>query len=254
MMKINAFEQVQKLYEDSVQKKQDPFFAHEKEKGKAERAAVYQPSEEKAVTGTSAESKLSDEAKALLAKIREKYGNMDIMVGDFSTEEEAQAMLARGTKEYSVLFTSDELEKMAADEEYANENFNRIDEAVKTMQDIADQLAEEDSDTQIDRIGISFGSDGKMEIFAALREASDKQAERIEKAREEKAQEAKEDEKKAETEKTSPFADRAPRPEKTALVRASNLNELVEKIKEMNWDVIEAKYPPKEGGKIDFTA
>ncbi len=46
---------------------------------------------------------LSQNAKNLLKELQHKYGNMDIIVGNFEAEEDAQAYLDRGTKDYSVL-------------------------------------------------------------------------------------------------------------------------------------------------------
>ena len=47
--------------------------------------------------------KLSRGAKKLLEELRKTYSNMDFIVADYETEEEAQGYLSRGTKEYSVL-------------------------------------------------------------------------------------------------------------------------------------------------------
>ena len=61
------------------------------------------------------ELNLSDEAKDLLQELKEKYRNMDFMVAHFSSDEEAQSYLSRGTKDYSVLIDPETLEAMAAD-------------------------------------------------------------------------------------------------------------------------------------------
>ena len=57
---------------------------------------------------------LSDKAKALLQELKKTYNNMDFMVADYDSEEEAASYLSRGTKEYSVLIDAEELERMAA--------------------------------------------------------------------------------------------------------------------------------------------
>ena len=46
---------------------------------------------------------LSSKAKALLQELKKTYSNMDFMVADYESEEEAASYLSRGTKEYSVL-------------------------------------------------------------------------------------------------------------------------------------------------------
>ena len=51
--------------------------------------------------------------------------------------------MSRGTKEYSVMVSSDELEKMAADEDYYNKNINTIDDAVKKSKEINEKFGAE---------------------------------------------------------------------------------------------------------------
>ena len=58
---------------------------------------------------------LSDAAKNLLAELREKYGNMDISVAEWSTDEEQDYYAEQSDKDYSVLINPELLEKMAAD-------------------------------------------------------------------------------------------------------------------------------------------
>ena len=48
--------------------------------------------------------------------MQKKYGDMDFFVADYSSDDEAQRYLSRGSKEYSVLIEPELLEKMAADE------------------------------------------------------------------------------------------------------------------------------------------
>ena len=64
---------------------------------------------------TNDEAKLSDKAKSFLENLRKKYGDYDFIVSnDMDTSKTVGS-----TKEYSVMFTAEELEKMAADEDYA---------------------------------------------------------------------------------------------------------------------------------------
>ena len=82
-------------------------------------------------TEAAGQKTLSKDAQAVLDKLKSKYGNMDFFVADPDSEDEAKEIMSRGTKEYSVMISSDELEKMAADEDYYNKNINTIDDAVK---------------------------------------------------------------------------------------------------------------------------
>ena len=58
---------------------------------------------------------LSQGAKELLNEMQKKYGDMDFFVADYSSDDEAQRYLSRGSKEYSVLIEPELLEKMAAE-------------------------------------------------------------------------------------------------------------------------------------------
>ena len=85
---------------------------------------------------TSAEDKLSSKAKAYLEKLRKQFGDKDFFVLDDINSDSATDALNKSTKEYSVLFSPDEIEKMAADEKYAEEKLNQIDNAVNMAEKI----------------------------------------------------------------------------------------------------------------------
>ena len=65
---------------------------------------------------------LSRAAQKLLKELQKSYKNMDFIVADYETDEEAAALLSRGKEEYSALISADELEKMAADENVKKKN------------------------------------------------------------------------------------------------------------------------------------
>ena len=79
---------------------------------------------------------LSKAAQKLLKDLQKKYSNMDFMVADYETEEEAAAYLSKGTSEYSTLLTPEELEKMAADDSVKEKNLKTLDEAVTKLNDM----------------------------------------------------------------------------------------------------------------------
>ena len=60
--------------------------------------------------------KLSTDAQKYLEQLKGKYKNVDFIVADFSSDEEAQKHLATGNGEYNCVITPDTLEKMATDE------------------------------------------------------------------------------------------------------------------------------------------
>ena len=143
-----------------------------------------------AKTQNASSVKLSEKAQDMLEKLRKKYKNMDFMAVDFEKEDEVKSVLSHGTKEFSVLFSSDELEKMASDEKYEKEYMNRIEGAVHMSDQINRRFGFEsasgENDTQIMKIGIGLQKDGSTTFFAELEKSSAMQRERIEKAQEEK--------------------------------------------------------------------
>ena len=210
--------------------------ARDAEKAKADSA--------RKTTDASKESKkapnLSKAAQNLLKELQKKYGNMDFIVADFETDEEAASLLSRGNAEYSTLFTPDELEKMAADESVKKKNMEILDGAVEKLDDMKKQLGEKGED--VTRIGIAIGNDGEVSFFAELEKNSEKQRERIEKNREEK---------KAEETETEKYMQGA-RPGKRTTVFASSVSELAEKIAQVDWDKVKEERYEASGQRFNF--
>ena len=197
MNKIDAYSVYQNsYYENSVNKK-----------GKNEKSQKAKTEE----TKKKDKVELSDRAKALLQELQKTYGNMDFIVADYETDEEAAAYLSRGTKEYSVLIEPELLEEMAADESVKEKYLGIIDGARQDLQSAKEQLGEEGKD--ITRLGIS-----------------------IDKVKENKKAE------KTEQERT-----------KKARVRAESLEELLEKIKNIDWDAIKEEEKATTGNKFDYS-
>lgn len=153
---------------------------------------------------------LSKTAQDYLEKLRKKYGNMDFIVADFSSDEEADKLLGKGKGEYNVLITPDLLEKMAADESVAAEYEGLIDQSVESIDGIKEGLGE-DAD-MVEKYGVTIDRDGNVslraklidgllgkdgsdtvkastveDMLAQLKEAKESQAEKLAKIREEKA-------------------------------------------------------------------
>jgi len=191
---------------------------------------------------------LSDKAKSLLEELKEKYQNMDFFVAKYNSDEEASDIMARGTKEYGVLIDPETLEKMAEDEEVKNQYLAVIDGATDKFEEMKTQL--EDSGSEVERLGMVINGDGTVDYFAKLRENTEKQAkdqaEKIEECRAEKIKARKEEEKERLEKKK----------EKTVTVRASSIEELVKKVKEIDWTTIQEtkkEEAPEVGGKFDFS-
>ena len=213
---------------------------------------------------------LSEKARALLDKLKEKYENADIMVADFSSDEEAKDIMSRGTKEFSILLTSDELEKMANDEEVEKENTTKIDDAMAFSEDVKAEA--EKNGSEVKSFGVSFNSDGTVSYFAELEKASKAQSERIQAERDQKRADAKEAAKKAEKEQAEKRAEEKRGANKGSSlygkdgkmamgddvkrtsVQANSAEELLEAIGKVDWENIKGVQKETQGGKFDFTA
>lgn len=134
--------------------------------------------------------KLSERAQKLLDELKEKFGNTDFFVADYSSEEEASRILSATEKEYGVLMTADELEKMAADEEYKDKIIGIIEQGQSTIDEFKNSLSEEEL-ASVKSVGFTVSDDGTMKFFAELQKQSEQNAERIEKIREERRSEEK---------------------------------------------------------------
>lgn len=202
------------------------------------------------------ESKLSSKAQEFLKNLRKQYGDYDFFVGN--SKDDLKALTKSGSKEFSVIFSNAELERMANDENYAKEKMQSVEKAVKMSREINQKYGFEQafgkegaSGTEITRIGIAFNEDGTTTFFAELEKSSAKQRERMDKVREEKRAEKKEEEKKAEKELKSYSKGNADT--KRTSVRASSMEELFEKISAVDWDHVKAEKMPESGSRYDFS-
>lgn len=213
-------------------------------------------SAKEAVSGTrdtSGTARLSDKAKRLLEKLRKTYGDIDFMVADFEKGDDAKRILSRGTREFSVLFSVEELEKMASDEKYEQEYMNGVKGAIRMSEQINAQFGYEsafgkDADkAEVTRIGIAFHKDGTMSFFAELEKSSEKQRERIEESRKERAEERRKAQKEQRAERTHRDT-----PVKRATVQASSREELIKKMNGIDWRRI-SEEEQDEGSRFDFS-
>lgn len=176
--------------------------------------------------------KLSDSAMDLLKELREKYGNMEISVAKWSTDEE-QDYYARGCKkDYSVLIDPELLEKMAADESVRAEYEAVLDQAGDKSAELKEALGE--NADKIKSFSISMDANGKIsyavQLIKDFEERNAKRAESAEKSAEEIREERLEERKakKREDEK-----------ERLERITADSMDELIEKIKNKFYPVEE---------------
>lgn len=194
---------------------------------------------------------LSDKAKALLQELKKTYNNADFYVAEYENEEEAADYLSRGSKDYSVLIDPEELERMANDEEVKKQNLSLLDESLNKLGEIKEELKETGREDEVVSLGVNIGKDGQVSYFAQLEKAGERQKEFVDKIREEKKDAAKE----AEAERTGKGQDRYNyEHSKRATVTADNVEDLLDQIRNFNWDnVKEETTIPMPGKNFDFT-
>ena len=253
MNKIDGYSVYQQTSYNSIKKNKTEEANSNNKAGKTDKANKTEKLEAKV--------ELSKEAKALLEELRKKYGNMDFMVADYDSEEEASDILSRGTKEYSVLIESEMLEKMAADEEYKAKQLGILEEATGNLKEMSQQLGDKAGDVK--RLGVSVGADGKVTYFAELEKMSEKQRARIEKSKADKKETEKAAEKKAEKQEQKEKANNAKNIEKdvmsysgkhrTTLLKSDTTEGLLELISNLNWNEVKEEQLETTGTKFDFT-
>jgi len=180
--------------------------------------------------------KLSDKAQDLLEKLKKTYGNMDFMVA--GKGDDAKELLSRGTKEFSVLFSAEELEKMASDKKYEKQYMDKVQGAVRMSEQINKQFGFGPASEKgnITKIGIAFHSDGSASYFASLEKMSASQRDRIEKAKEQKKD----------------LKDIPVRSKRTQ-VSASSMDELIKNMNRVDWSKIREEDHTNHGYGLDYS-
>lgn len=189
------------------------------------------------------ETKLSAKAQELLKTLGEKYGDYDFFVTD--SLDNSQELAKQGTKKYSVIFTTAELEKMANDEEYADKVMKQVDSAVDMTKRL-EERGDLGEGVKFKSITITFDEDGNTKLFAELEKMSAAQRERMEEAKEKRAEEKKEAEKAAKEKEKADKTDEIDEDENESFlvkhfsVEATSEEELLEKILGIDWDAVAA--------------
>ena len=206
----------------------------------------------KNTTESIAEKNLSKAAQKMLENLRGSRNDMDFMVADFENGDNAKDILAQSDKEYTVIFSKEEMEKMASDPKYYAEKMHSIEGALRMSDEINAQFGFErtfgktngnaDADTKITKFGISFNSDGTTTFFAQLEKSSASQKEYLEKIQEKKAEEKKEAKKKEQSKQIEV---------RKTTVQENPKEELLDKIKNIDRDSIKPE-ENKIGGRVDF--
>lgn len=172
------------------------------------------------ISGTSQKVELSDKAKEYLQKLREKYTNMDIMVGDNLSNEEANRYLSQGKGEYNVMIDVETLEKMANDESVSAEYEGILDNAGNTFNTIKEELGEDAK--YVKSIGISIDNKGNTSYFSIIDQSLQKRPENMKKDKDDHISRAA-DKNKENYKKSS---------ENAVSVSSDSIKDLIDKIRE----------------------
>lgn len=196
---------------------------------------------------------LSDKAKKLLEELQKTYGNMDFIIADYDSEEEAQQYLSRGRKEYSVLIDPETLEEMANDSATKEKYLSILSDATKELDGIKDELKEDGANVK--SIGISIDKDGKVSYFAELERMGERQREHIEQTRENRRAEEKEAEERAakKEEEARRGQPHIPHVTQKVSLKADSAQDLLKQIKAVDWTTVKPEEQQRRGGRFDFS-
>ena len=177
------------------------------------------------------EKKLSAKAQSYLENLRKQYGDYDFFVSDNLDT----AQTTSSSKEFSVIFTTEELEKMAEDEDYAGKVMGNVGKAVDLLKDISEK--DLGDGVQFAQLSVSIDDEGNIKLFAQLEKLSEDQAKRLEEAKEKRTEEKKAQEEKSKTpnEEQTDFTKII---FKAADIEADNEEELLNKIFGIDWSKI----------------
>lgn len=263
MVSAYGMTKVANYYENAMQAKQkdDLLSGMKDDLSVRDNAAVQKATETKNVK--SSEDKLSAKAKKYLDELRKTYGDYDFIVADDGDDK--KGLVKQSTKEFSIIFSSTELEKMASDEKYAQDRLQKMQTAIDMSKRINEQFGFESAwnngESMINKLAVYINDDDTMSIFAELEKLSEKQKERIEAEKQQRIEESREEkkaDKKAErnqdkkTDLQKLYEDDEETTVKTAWVEASSEEELVEKLTNFDWSKVVAD-TRVTGTRIDFS-
>ncbi|MBR5637684.1 MAG: hypothetical protein IKW81_12220 [Pseudobutyrivibrio sp.] len=106
------------------------------------------------------ESKLSAKAQDFLKKLREKYKDYDFIIAN--EDDDRDQLASSSNKEYSVMISSDEIEKMANDEEYSNKILGQMETAIDASKKISEEYG------YIKNMTIDILGDGNIRFLVEL--------------------------------------------------------------------------------------
>lgn len=175
-------------------------------------------------TAAVSEAGLTEKAQRFLESLREINDDFDFIIADEG--DDRRALVNESKKEFSVVLTSEELEKMAGDEKYA---LDKID-TIRNIVDMSDRINErfgfvhsfneaEEDDTVLSKVSVAINDDGSMTLFADLEKLAAKRRETAEKAE-------------------GPDSGKENTTLKRVRLSAATEAELIDKISKLDWNMI----------------
>ena len=199
----------------------------------------------------SPEDQLSDKAKDYLAKLRKSRKNVDFRISEKGMENNYLAK--KSNKEFTIVLTNEEIERMATDKAFEKKQLYIIDKTMQDMLKASLGIGENNGSgktntSDIKDIALTLKEDGSTELIASL-EKSSKSAKQIAKDKEKKRETEKLEEKRLEKKlaaekdkkKVAEKADEKKAEKETVKrveVKAKTIEELVEKMKNIDWDKV----------------
>lgn len=205
----------------------------------------------------SSESKLSEKAQKYLDKLRKDYGDYDFVIADAG--DDMKGLLSKTDKEFSVVFSSDELEKMADDEKFAAKQMQSVETAVDMSKKISEELASKGNGIQLNSVSVTFDDKGTRKLFAELEQSTADQNETMEKIAEKRAEDKKNAEKAKEkkangkNKDAGAYESAGTKAVKRVTVEAPNIDNMLKKIAGIDWDKVPAQ-TVAAGDVSDFSA
>ncbi|MBS6466394.1 MAG: hypothetical protein KH381_06585 [Clostridium sp.] len=180
---------------------------------------------------------LSEQASQYYEELKKKFSGMSFVLVSREQKQQAQANAASyaSPDKMVVLIDEDKIERMAMDEAYRTQYEGVIANASGELAQMSSQLTT--SGQMVKGYGMQIDDKGMASYFAVLEKSSAAQKERIEKKAEKNRQAKKDAAKKAKKKEQQERLEESGKTKKeTITVKASSIEELIQKIKEQNPD------------------
>lgn len=180
---------------------------------------------------------LSEQASQYYEELKKKFSGMSFVLVSREQKQQAQANAASyaSPDKMVVLIDEDKIERMATDEAYRTQYEGVIANASGELAQMSSQLTT--SGQMVKGYGMLIDDKGMASYFAVLEKSSAAQKERIEKKAEKNRQAKKDAAKKAKKKEQQERLEESGKTKKeTITVKASSIEELIQKIKEQNPD------------------